>query len=219
MARKPNPKSVVSAILERYPKSFSEEIGIDLSANTPAPLFQWLVACLLFSTRISMAHAQSAARALFENGWTTPDKMAASSWEDRVKVLNQSGYARYDESTARYIADATDFLRDTYSGDLRKLRDAAERSPFKERKLLKEFKGIGDVGADIFLREVQVTWEEAYPFADTKALSTAEELGLAQTAEDLADLAGTKLDFVRLLSGLIRISLAKETEEILAEAS
>ena len=41
-------------------------------------------------------------------------------------------------------------------GDLRNLREEAGCKPDKERKLLKEFKGIGDVGVGIFFREAQV---------------------------------------------------------------
>jgi hypothetical protein len=44
-----------------------------------------------------------------------------------------------------------------YGGDLRNLRKSAapggRPDPARERKLLKEFKGIGDVGANIFFRE------------------------------------------------------------------
>lgn len=60
-------------------------------------------------------------------------------------------------------------LQDKYQGDLRKLRDAAER----ERDLLKECKGLSEVGVDIFMREAQIVWPELYPFADRKALQAA----------------------------------------------
>jgi hypothetical protein len=49
-------------------------------------------------------------------------------------------------------------LQDKYQGDLRKLRDAAEREPGRERALLKECKGLGEVGVDIFMREAQIVW-------------------------------------------------------------
>jgi hypothetical protein len=45
----------------------------------------------------------------------------------------------------------------------------------RECKLLKEFKGIGDVGANIFCREAQIAWDELYPFADRKALVVSQE--------------------------------------------
>ncbi|MCX2723948.1 hypothetical protein [Roseibium salinum] len=213
-----DPQSLAKSVLRRYPHSFADELHMDLSSNTPSPLYQWLIASLLFSTRIAAPQAAKAAEALFAEGWRTPEKMAATTWEERVKVLNRSGYARYDESTARYIADTTQLLLDEYKGDLRRLRDDADKDPARERTLLKEFKGIGDVGVDIFFREVQLAWDELYPFADRKALDTARDLGLGDDAEALARLVGKKRDLPRLLSGLVHVSLAKEADEIRAEA-
>ena len=51
------------------------------------------------SARISHDAAMKAARALTDAGWTTAEHMAEASWEERVEVLNTSGYARFDEST------------------------------------------------------------------------------------------------------------------------
>ena len=206
-------KHIFSALLDEHGRLYSEEIGIDLPANTPSPLFRWLCTCLLLSARISSHIAMKAAKALADAGWTTPKRMAGSTWEQRVKVLNRSGYARYDESTARMLGDTVRLLIDRYDADLRKLRDAAGRDPAQERRLLKEFKGIGDVGADIFFREVQIAWDEVYPFADKKALSAAEKLGLPNTAEALCEAAGRE-DFPRLVSALVRSSLAHDFDEI-----
>ena len=128
----------------------------------PTALFQWLCASLLFSARI---RADAALRALFEAGLTTPETMASATWRS-APILNRSGYARYDESTSRMLGETSRMLLDRYQGDLRKLREAAGRDPQEERRLLEEFKGIGDVGADIFMREVQLVWDELYPFAD-----------------------------------------------------
>ncbi|MEX0759869.1 MAG: hypothetical protein WD100_09840 [Tistlia sp.] len=216
---KPSGRDVVRAALERYPRSHAEELKIQVARNTPAPLYQWLLASLLFSARIGAAQAQAAAAALFEQGWRTPERMAATSWEQRVRVLNRAGYARYDESTARYIGDTTGLLRERYGGDLRRLREAAERDPRRERDLLKAFKGIGEVGADVFFREVQVAWDELYPFADRRALEAAGKLGLEANAEALARLAGGRRDLPRLLAALVRLDLAGETEAVLQEVS
>ena len=217
----PNPskRAIVRAALGRCPKSTAERLGLDIAKNTPAPLYQWLIASLLFSARIGAAQAERAAGALFEQGWRTPQKMAATTWKMRVEVLNRSGYARYDESTARYIADSTALLLDDYGGDLRKLREAAGRDPGAERKRLKAFKGIGEVGVDIFFREAQIAWPELYPFADKKSLKTAERLGLASDADALAGLVERDRDLPRLLTALIQASHAKEVEALLAEAS
>jgi hypothetical protein len=211
-----NKQSIVNAILERTPESLAGELGIDVARNTPAPLFQWLIASLLFSARISADIAPRAAEALFAEGWRTPQKMAATSWEERVTVLNRSGYARYDESTSRYIGTSTQLLLGTYNGDLRRLRDAANRDPETERRLIKQFKGIGDVGCDIFFREVQLAWDELYPFADRKALGAADRLGLGTDAGHVAGLVA-RADFPRLLTGLVRVRGEKALQELRGE--
>ena len=71
------------------------------------------------------------------------------------------------------LGDTALMLLDKYRGDLRQLRAAAGRDPRRERLLLKECKGIGEVGADIFCREAQITWDELFPFADRRALEAA----------------------------------------------
>lgn len=210
----PSKRAVARAVLERFPESPADALRIDVGRDTPAPLFQWLVASLLFSARISADLAQAAAQALFREGWRTPAKMAQTRCEDRVSVLNAAGYARYDESAARYLGETTTLLLERYGGDLRKLRAAASRDPVGERKRLKDFKGIGDVGVDIFFREAQLAWDELYPFADKKALKGAEALGLDVDAKALSRLAPDRRDFPRLLAGLARVAAKGGAEEI-----
>lgn len=72
------------------------------------------------------------------------------------------------------LGDTAQLLVDKYDGDLRQLRDAAERDPKREHQLLMEFKGIGQVGGNIFLREVQTLWDEVFPVADDSLLETAQ---------------------------------------------
>ncbi len=79
------------------------------------------------------------------------------------------------------------------------------------------FKGIGNLGADIFLREVQLVWDELYPFADRKTLETATKLGLPETPDGLAALVSQK-DFPHLVAALVRAGLAKDFDEIRQEA-
>lgn len=195
-----------AALLEDADGTYADALGLDLAKNTPSPLFRWLCASLLLSTRISADLAMKAAAALADEGWTTPKKMAAATWEERTRVLNRAGYARYDESTSRRLAELCEKLLDEYGGDLRRLREKAGNDPVRERALLKEFKGIGDVGADIFCREVQTAWPELHPFVDAKALKSAKRLELAGSADDLAKLV-PKADLPRLLAALVRADL------------
>jgi endonuclease III len=208
---------IVGALLEEHGQTYAEQLGIDLEGGTPSPLFRWLCAALLMSARIRAETAVHAARALADQGWITAAKMAEATWEERTRTLNQAGYARYDESTSRMLGDTAQMLQDKYQGDLRKLRDAAERDPERERALLKECKGMGDVGADIFMREAQIVWPELYPFVDGKALEAAAKLGLADDPRALADRVPRK-DFPRLLTALVRASLEGGLEQVREQA-
>lgn len=211
----PDEKAIVRALLDRHGRTYAEEIGFDPDSNRPSDLFRLLVASLLFSARISADIAVRAAKALAEQGWTTADKLADSTWSDRAKVLNESGYARYDERTSTMLGETTDLVIDQWEGDLRRLREEADRDPEAERRLLKRCKGIGDAGADIFLREVQGAWDEVYPFVDQRARSGARALGLPENPQKLAALADRK-SFPRLAAALVRADHAGDAEEIAA---
>lgn len=207
-------EDLVARLLERSNgATFAEDLGVDLGRNEPMGLFLWLVAANLSSARISADQALRAARALKDAGLTTAQHMADATWKERVVILNRNGYARFDEKTSRFLQDMADHCLTEYDGDLRKLRAAAGEDPAEERRLLKAFKGIGDVGVDIFFREAQIAWEEVYPFADKRALKAAEELGLGKDAETLAGLV-PKQRFPALLAALLKADLDKALDEI-----
>lgn len=208
---------VVDALLARHGTTYAAAAGIRIR-NTPAPLWQLLVLALLLSARIRAAVGVAAARALFEAGWTTPHKLAASTWADRTSVLNHAGYARYDESTSTMLHDTASRLLDRYHGDLRQLRDEAGRDPAEERRLLQQFKGIGPAGASIFAREVQAVWDEVCPYADDRALRAADALGLGADAGDLRRLVSGPSELARLVAALVRCDLAGDADEVRAQA-
>lgn len=201
-------------LLQDRGQTFAEELGIDLCMNTPSALFRLLCFALLASARIGHNIAIEAARALSRQKWNTPAKMAAATWRQRTDVLNRAGYARYDESTSRMLGDTAQLLLERYKGDLRKLREEAQRDPAAERRLLKLFKGIGDVGADIFFREVQVVWYEVYPHADRRMLKAAAKLDLGVDARALAREVDNRHDFVRLATALVRNDLTKDYDKL-----
>lgn len=210
-------RDVVRALLEVHGQTYAAEIGFDPGRGRPTDLYRLLCAATLFSTRISADIAVRAARALADEGWTTAEKMAAASWQARTTALNHSGYARYDERTSTMLGDTAEMLLDRYDGDLRQLREEAERDPPAERRLLKECKGIGDVGIDIFFREAQPAWEELLPFADRRALAGARALGLPGDAEGLAELVD-RGDVARLVAACVRVDLAGDAERVLRHA-
>lgn len=206
---RPSNDAVVEALLERHGQTFADEIGIDVAKDTPQELFGLLCASILFSARISSDIAVRASQALRQQGWKSAQKLAEATWAERAKVLNEAGYARFDERTSSMLGDTTQLLIDSYDGDLRRLREHTGRDPGRERALLKEVKGLGDVGVDIFFREAQAAWDELYPFVDKRARKTAGELGLPEDPEKLAGLVD-KGDFPRFVAGLVRAS--KETD-------
>jgi len=100
---------------------------------------------------------------------------------------------------------------------LGRLRDAAERNPARERELLTGFKGIGNVGADIFLREAQRAWSELRPYFDERALASARKLDLPDDPAELARLA-PRGDTARLAAALVRAGTGKDHRSIRADA-
>jgi len=209
----PAKKRIVAALLERHGRTYAEELGINVGKQTPSNLFQLLCASVLFSARIDAEIAAKAARNLKRRGWRTAAKLADSTWRQRVAALNDAGYTRYQERTATMLGDMADTLLERWGGDLRKLRDEADRDPTRERRLLKRLKGLGDTGVDIFFREAQAAWEELRPFADRRALDAARRLDLGGDAKALARLAkGRDLD--RLVAALVRTELANDYEKI-----
>ncbi|KPM56756.1 hypothetical protein CcI49_26355 [Frankia sp. CcI49] len=214
-----DPEVVVGELLARHGRTFADELGVDVPADTAEAMFELLLFALLASARIRTSVAVDAFRALREQGWTTTAAaMSETSWADRTRVLNQSGYARYDESTSRILADACGYLLDTYDGDIRRLRDEADHTPERERLLLQKIKGIGPVGADIFLREAQAAWDELVPYADQRALQSAGDLGLPRDVRTLSALVERE-DIPRLVAALVRTRLEHDAEEVRRQAA
>jgi len=205
-------RELVQRILRRYPRTYAQEAGIR-SLDTPSGLFQLLVMATLMSARIRSSTALKATRALFAQRWTNARAMASATWVQRTEVLNHAGYARYDESTSRMLGETAVLLLDRYRGDLRRLREEADHEPATERRLLQLCKGMGDVGVDIFFREVQCSWTEIYPFADRRALGAAGRLGLGADAAALARWA-SGADFVRLVVGLVRLDIERAYDDL-----
>ena len=216
---KPTTAAIVETVLERHGRTFAAEAGARIELNTPAPLFRLLCLALLVSARISSQVAMSAAKALVKAGWTTPAKLSGSTWEQRTTVLNRSGYARYDESTARYLQRSTDLLVERYGGDLRRLRDESGGDVSELSERLIQFTGIGTVGAEFFLREVQAVWPEVMPFVDGHVSDGAEMLGLPTEAPALRKLVEDDAAFARLAAALVRVRLADDAEGLLERAA
>lgn len=204
---------LTDALLDYYGCTFCERAGINIERGTPKPLFELLCGALLFSAPIDARSALRALRALMRADLTTPSKMAQASWQQRVDAITDEGYKRYDEKTATQLGELAERVQHAYHGDLRELRSEARHDPEREKQLLTEFNGIGPVGADIFLREVQGVWAEAYPYVDAKVLASAQKLHLGSSAEELAELV-PKSQFPALVASLVQLDLDGAHERV-----
>jgi hypothetical protein len=211
------PERVVAALLERHGRTYADEAGIDVVRNSPKELFRLLCLALLLSARIRASVGMAASQALTRKRWTSPKAMAAAPWSERARVLNHAGYARYDERTATMLGDPSELLIERWGGDLRRLREEAGRRTGLERRLLKEFKGIGDVGVDIFFREVQEVWDELRSFVDRRALQAAARLRLGESPGDVAELVPDDR-LPAFSAALVRVELADGHDAVLQEA-
>jgi endonuclease III len=200
----------IGRLIEHAGTTYAESAGIRMK-NTPMPLFQLLVLCMLASKPIAADIAMRAARELFHAGLRTPAKVLAANRTTMIQAFGRAGYARYDESSATRLVEIAKATQQEYHGDLRRLAERSNRDPAAAKRLLKQFNGIGDTGADIYLREVQDVWAWVRPYFDRRATDAARELGLPSQAEELAALAPHSIS--ELAAALVRASLDNELRE------
>jgi len=156
-------------------ESFSKELGLDLSR--PADRFKWFLASILFAKRISAEIAKKTYRKFEEEKLTTPKSILEAGWDRLVEVLDSGGYVRYDFSTASNILECMRKLVEEY-GDLEEVhRRAVDARDLEAR--LKEFKGVGPVAVNIFLRELRGVWRKADPKVSGMAVKVAKKVGLS----------------------------------------
>jgi len=205
-------RQLVRRLLKVAGTTYASEAGVRIN-DKPMPLFQLLVLCMLASKPIDASIAMRAGHELFSAGLRTPKTVLGSDRRTMIEAFGRAHYVRYDESSATRLTDIAQHVRDEYSGDLRELARRSEHDVRAATRLLKQFKGIGDTGADIFLREVQDVWTWARPYFDERATAAAKKLGLPTSAAELGRLAPRAN--ARLAAALIRTSLDDELRQLL----
>ncbi|EFG79161.1 hypothetical protein HMPREF0591_0866 [Mycobacterium parascrofulaceum ATCC BAA-614] len=199
-----NRERLVRRLLDVAGTTYAAEARIKLG-DKPMPLFQLLIVCMLASKPIDAAIAMAAGRELFKAGLRTPKAVLAADRRAMIEAFGRAHYVRYDESSATRLTDMAERVRDEYSGDLRELAKRSRHDVAATKRLLTQFKGIGDTGADIYLREVQDVWTWVRPYFDDRATAAAQQLGLPTRPEKLGALAPRAN--ARLAAALIRVSL------------
>lgn len=206
-------KQLVRRLLKAAGTTYAEEAGIRIN-DKPMPLFQLLVLCMLASKPIDATTAMRAARELFTAGLRTPKTVLASDRRSMISAFGRAHYVRYDESSATRLTDIAERVRADYSSDLREIARRSQHDIRSATRMLKQFKGIGDAGADIYLREVQDVWTWARPYFDERATAAARALGLPTDPEKLGALAPRAN--ARLAAALVRSALDDEVRQQVA---
>jgi endonuclease III len=197
-------EQLVRRLLKVAGTTYAAEAGITID-DKPMPLFQLLVLCMLASKPIDATTAMRAAKEIFGAGLRTPKAVLASDRRTMIGAFGRAHYVRYDESSATRLNDMAERVRDDYSGDLREIAERSQHDVAAAKRMLKEFKGIGDTGADVFLREVQDVWTWVRPYFDDRAIRAAKQLGLPAQPAELGALAPRAN--ARLAAALVRAAL------------
>jgi hypothetical protein len=177
----PPDKAELEAVLKSHGRLFSEELGVQLSDLAPDQLFKWFVASLLFGARIRESAAVRTYRELAKRGLLTPEALREADFWEMIDVMASGGYSRYDGITTRKLQGAATKLLDDCGGDLNRLHAlAADGRDLVAR--LKEYWGVGDTTAGIFLRELRGLWPKANPPIGELALLAARHLHMGDVA-------------------------------------
>jgi hypothetical protein len=156
---------------------YAAALGIDLAAADSGERFKWLIAAILYGTRISEQLATRTWREFASRGVLAPQRMIDTGWDGLVAILDAGGYVRYDFKTAtKLLAVCASLVRD-YTGDLDNLHAAAADPRDLEARLKALGKGIGDTTVGIFLRELRGIWSMAAPPLSPLTLAAAQTLG------------------------------------------
>jgi len=170
-------RSAVAELVDKLGQPYHELLGINLRSGEKEEVFKWFIAASLFGARISEAIAMKTYRQFEKDGLLSPERIIARGWSRLVESLDRGGYVRYDFSTADDFLALSDLLLRKYGGDLNTLHDQAKDSADLEERL-KEFRGVGDVTVNIFLRELRGVWENADPVPQQHVVSAARNLGI-----------------------------------------
>ncbi|MFQ5885769.1 MAG: hypothetical protein ACE5II_00890 [Anaerolineae bacterium] len=173
-------RSLITRIVQDLGGRFSTALGIDLASGDSGEIFKWFLASILFGARIGEKIAANTYREFARKGVITPQSVLHTGWKGLVEILDSGGYVRYDFKTATQLLEIMGALQERYAGDLNLLHQEAIDERDLESRLM-EFKGIGPVTTNIFLRELRAVWEKAEPLPSGLTILAARNLGLTDS--------------------------------------
>ncbi|RHZ51387.1 uncharacterized protein CDV56_105004 [Aspergillus thermomutatus] len=215
---KPPESPKVHKTIEEFGRQPLEGTSLAKEPLTASPdtVLAMVIDAMLKSRPISHDLSQRAVNRIIDEGYHDIRKLGESSWEERTMVLKEGGYNRYREQGATNLGDLADFINGQYDGDLNNLLRKAGNDRKKTRDLIKEIKGLGDLGVDLFLNNVQSVWPSMAPFVDARSLKTADEIGISTDLEAIYEsLDRDSMRMSRLANGLSHVRLDKKQREVM----
>ena len=178
-------RKTVKALLEKLGKRYSRVLGINLDGGKDEEIFEWFLASVLFGAPITETSAIKTYKCFQKYEVLTPERILETGWDGLVRTLDEGSYTRYDFKTADKLLEVMRNLMEKYNGSLNLLHSKASNAKDLENGLKDLGKGIGDVTASIFLRELREVWEKAKPDPTSLVVSAAKNLEIVknETAE------------------------------------
>ena len=155
------------------------------TSTVPLTPFEELLSAAILSRPISHALGQRTIRTILNPPYNFRSPKAIKDAGDgkRHQAL-WDAKTQHKQKTVEQITMLADTVNEKFADapedtSLEKLRKEAEY----DREVLREtitnsFKGVGRTGVDIFLRRIQGSWKECYPYIDDRTAKGLEQLGL-----------------------------------------
>lgn len=178
-------------LVNRLGGRFSRELGIELDDDPDgSQVDRWFLAATLFRARIPWVVAELSYRALAGSGVRGLSDVVDRDNDELVDLLDEGGYARYDDLTEKRLRALGAMVRDRF-GSVVSLRRIAD--PGDLESVLCALPGWGPATAGVFLRELRGLWPGAGVPVDLRAVAAAHHLDLVDLRddplEDLVELA------------------------------
>ncbi|KAL2862333.1 TVP15 family protein [Aspergillus lucknowensis] len=191
--------------IETYGHTPLEGTAIEEKALTGSPdtIFAMLFDAMLKSKPISHGLTDQTVHKLIDVGYHDIKKLGNASWEERAMVLKDGGYNRYREQGSTNLGELVNLVNEKYDGDLNNLIKEAGYDRQKARQLVREVKGLGDLGVELFFNNVQSVWPSIAPFVDSRSLQTAKDAGFGTDLDAIySDLGQDSVKMCKLANAL-----------------
>jgi len=174
-------KQELRALVEKLGQRYPEVFGINVDSGDNGEIFKWFLAAVLFGAPITESSVVRTYKCFEKRGVLTPKKITETGWDGLVGILDEGSYTRYDYKTADKLLLVMGNLNEKYKGNLNLLHREATDSTDLEKRLKRLGKGIGDITASIFLRELRGIWGKADPKPTPLVILGARNLGIIKS--------------------------------------